>query len=235
MPRGLKKFLYGLLYILIIAFVVWGILSLAGFKFEKEEPIEPKEENYLSVKVIKAPKFFQLDSGETAFLVQLNNPNPDVEVSFSYKFIVKGAGEKLLKEVRGVDTLLPEMKEFIFDLDVFEDSVNSVDIEIFSEEHSPTSSLLKEDVEVKEVVTSIEDERVRITGVLENKSLLSLFKVKLIGVLVDKFGFQLYTGGTVLNNVDSFGEKEFEIFIPVDEKIKEDMQATSTQVYINLE
>jgi len=231
MARGLKKFIYGLFYLLLIAFIIY----LAGFNFKEETEEGNEENNYLAVEITQSPVFFQLDSGETAFLTQLKNPNTDVKTSFSYKLIIWGENEKLLGEIRGTESLLPETKEFVFDFNFFEDSVNSIDIEILDEIYESASVLLKEDIKIKEVATNIEEKRVKITGVLENKSVLSLYKIKLICILVDKFGFNLYVGGTILKNLNSFGEKEFEIFIPIDNEIKKEVVATSTQIYINLE
>lgn len=234
MLRGVKKFAYGLFYLLIVTLIIWGAVSFFGS--HEDFPTAPEiEESYFSVSVVKKLKFFQLESGETAFLVKFGNPNSDADISFSYKFIVFGKDGERIGEVRGSDLLSPRVEEFVAELGDFDETVKEVRVETFDETYTSASGSLKEDIMIREIAVEVEEKRVKIRGVLENEGLLSMPKVKIVGVLADEFGFQLFAGGTVLENIESFGKKGFEIFVPVDEEIKEKMDAASTQVYVNLE
>ncbi len=231
MLRGVKKFAYGLFYLLIITLIVWGVISLVSPS--KEEGAEIGE-SYFSVNVVEGPRFFQLDSGETSFLVKFGNPNGDAEVSFSYKFVASGKSGKM-GEIRGSDFLSPDSEEFVSGFGNFEEEIKEVEVETFDEVYNPAAQSLREDVAVSGLHVEVGEERARIAGTLENKGVLSLPRVKIIGILADEFGFRLFAGSTVLEDVESFGEKNFEIFVPVDEKLKGKVDTTSTQVFVNLE
>ncbi len=231
MLRGAKQFAYGLAYLLIIALVVWWAASPSGGRPEKIET----EEEYLPVELVQDPKFFRLDSGKTSLLAEFGNPNPDAEVFFSYKFVVFGKSGKAIGEVRESEFLLPDSEEFSVGFADFSEPIIRVEVDILSETYSPASNLFEGGVSIREAATELEEGKAKITGILKNESLISLSKVKVIGVLGDEFGFQLFAGSTVLEDVQSFGEKEFEISVPVDGKVRENMIATSTRIYVNLE
>lgn len=231
MLRRVKQFAYGLAYLLIIALVIWGVVSSGNRPGEVSEP----GKEYLPVEVVRSPKFFQLDSGETSFLAEFGNPNRDAEVSFSYKFTVFGRSGEAIGEIRGNELLPAEAEEFVAGFADPSEEVRSVEVEVSNETYGPASDLFEGGVVVRDVATESADNRARITGVLKNESLLSLSRVRVIGVLADEFGFQLFAGSTVLENIGSFGEEEFEISVPVDGETREKMSASSTQVYVNLE
>lgn len=236
MSRGLKQFIYGLFYLIVIALVVWGAVFSFDFEGSSQGEKEVKEEkDYSSVKVAQEPKFFQLETGETSFFVKFANPNSEAEISFSYKFIAFGEDGKKIGEVRGNDLLLPLAKEVTTGFKELERPVKDIEFKIFNESYVSDSSSFGGDLEARNVSVEMEEKKAKIVGVLKNKGLLSLAKVEIVGVLADEFGFQLCAGSTVLENVDSFGEKEFEIFVPVDREIKKKMDATSTRVYVNIE
>jgi len=235
MNRGIKQFIYGVIYLAIITLIVWFVFQ--GLRPEQPVVDENKKEKeiYLSARVVKEPKFFQLASGESSFLVKVKNPNVGRSISFLYRFAVFNNQNEEFGEVVGDDNLSSDAEEYITDVGNFEETIRNVEFEVFDETYNRAPESLKDNAIVKGIKTMIKDNKATVFGLLENKSLLSLPKIKIIAVLTDKFGFQLYAGQTILTNISSFGSREFEIFIPIDEKIKKSINTTSTQVFVNVE
>ena len=235
MSRGIKQFIYGVIYLAIITLIVWFVFQ--GLRLE--QPIVDKnkkeKEIYLSARIVKEPKFFQLASGESSFLVKVKNPNVGQSISFLYRFVVFNNQNEEFGEVVGDDNLSSDAEEYITDVGNFEEIIRNVEFEVFDETYNRVPESLKDNAIVKDIKTIIKDNKATVSGLLENRSLLSLPKIKIIAVLTDKFGFQLYAGQTILANISSFSSREFEIFIPINEKIKKSINTTSTQVFVNLE
>lgn len=230
MNRGLKKFLYGVFYLGVFFIIIWLAFFDIDFSISNSKPAEEKESINLDISDVD---YFQIDSGLVSFLVNIENEDERV-VNFSYKFILK-SNDSIVDEINGNEKIGPLAEEIVLETKKFDKKISEVLFEIDNISYEEKANSIKEDVVINNVKTLLEDERVVVSGIVENKSFIKIEKLFIISILADEYGFRLAGAKNVLEDIPSFESRDFEVFVPVDRDVKENFYKNNTEVYVNLE
>ncbi len=231
MSRRLKQIVYGFVFLAFLA----GLIFLISFDFNKKnsKSVEEEETDF-EVKIVDDVEIFRLDPERVSFLVQVKNTNLEKTAYFSYRFDIKSGGS-VEKEVFGDERLAPSSEEYLIETTSFDGKVSDVEFVVEDGGYKKAVGSIREKLLVKNINTSLEEDRAVVSGSVRNESFVSVPRLELIAVLADEYGFRLSGAKTVLEDIPSFEDRNFEIFVPVNQEVKENVNATSTEVYINLE
>ncbi len=229
MPRKLKQFIYGFIFLAFLS----GLLFLAFFDFNEDGPVPVVEDDF-KVEVVDDVEIFRVDPERVSFLVRAANDNLEKTAYFSYRFDIK-SGDSIKKKVFGDEKLAPGSEEYLIETTLFDKKVDDVEFVVEDGEYNKTANSIKEKILVNDVITSLKEDRAVVSGSVKNESFVSVPRLELIAVLADEYGFRLSGAKTVLEDIPSFEDRNFEIFVPINEEVKESINTTSTEVYINLE
>ncbi|MFA6365403.1 MAG: hypothetical protein WCW78_03305 [Candidatus Paceibacterota bacterium] len=251
MSRSLKQFIYGALYFAIVCIVVFGIWGVTlqkpqtcfdGIQNQNETEIDcggsciacaikhlkPLEEGAI-------PRMFSLATGKAVALFEIVNPNQGYHAAqFTYRITARDANGTRLESLEGTDTLFAGETRLIFEprFTTYASAMKSVAIEMTNPEWRSVEELLPPVLSLHNVVTENGD-TIRVSGTIKNEGALHAKEVKVVAVLVDQFGYELFAAQTILTSVDGFASVPFTIPFPADKDIasRTDMTATKVSIY----
>lgn len=256
MSRSIKKFIYGAFYILILFLIIFAIYQsklkpeatcFDGVQNQNEEGVDCGEPCAQECDILRlkppitegAVRIFPLVSGKVILLAEIKNLNTDYGISqFSYAFNIYGDEDIILETIKGTTSLYPREKKYLYTPDVTRtaDVIREVRIEFSGMEWKRASEYVKPAVSAPQnVITEIDDVRVRVGGNIYNQSALMLKNVNVTAILYDKFESEVFAAQTFIDRLDGFSKKEFLILFPRDETITARVDKEKTKVVISFE
>ena len=235
MPRCLKQFIYGFVYLLFIGLFGLGVYTRYfvtppscsdNIQNQQETDIDcggPRcgtcELKHLSLKVGE-PAFFDAGQFKTTAVVKITDPSLNYgSKGFNYEFQVinKFGGAIASRPSLSGTTYISagETKYLIVPaIDIDPRDVGSVVVNIPNPTWELKESLPKFALSFNNLKTSVGIKSPQVTGNLKNDSATAYSSISLVGVVFDKFGTPLSASATELDNIPSFSETPFTIFYP---------------------
>lgn len=253
MKRYLKQFIIALVYLIILAIVVWGIYSVLvkselptctdGIQNQGEQGIDcggscspcswqlREDLEVILAKAIKTQNnFFDL-------VAQIKNPNKDFGAkSFSYIFNLYDSNGNLISFKEGSSYILPQETKYVIEQKI---SVNS---EIYNTEFRITDirwqeliNYQKPELLIRNPVFEKLTDLSRVSATLENKSNYNFDKVGVLAVLYGKESKILLAGKIELRTVLSKESRYFEVswFFPIEEQVEKVDVIAETNIFLD--
>jgi len=249
MERSLKQFIYGVFYLSVFALIIWGgyiffsptASCFDGVRNQGEEGIDcggsclTCDVMTLSpIKILGRPDVFK-GPGNISLLVKIVNPNPDHGAEFSYSFIIYDESGKVENTFSGSGFINASERKYINENKFFQStSFNRAVLRISEVEWLKQEKSLKPKLEVKDVSTFIENDKVSVRGLIDNQSLFSGFDVEVVAIFVDEYGFNIFAGRTIIKNIEGFAREKFNITVPITSDIAEKISSDRTEMYLSV-
>lgn len=229
MPRSLKKLIYGLVYIFflgLLSVIIFGLPTAPNKCSNTQEGCNGVDIKPLEIKrEIKILRFYQ---NQALVLAKAFNPN-DKTIYLSYRFLIYDNNDILTEEAISRDYILPSTVKYIYQqLKTPFNKIEKTDIE-FSDYRLGGKDLLP-DIDLTRFNTPTGGE-IKVEGILKNKSTISFDRIKIIAVLFDEFGDELFISHTIAA-IKAFEEKQFLINFPEDFYLKETIDPQRTKIYV---
>lgn len=233
MPRLLKKFLYGLLYLSIIGLIAWGVYGkyftptltcTDGLLNQGEEQIDcggpciPCELRDLElgiggVDVIKV-------GDKTSFVVEIENVSHNYgAIAVPYDVSITDPIGASIQRIRGTFSVYPGDTVYVVEsgLDINADNVGEVVFSLDDFEFVSADDLVGYDIDIEDIVVSFPEGAVLLEGVVINDSGFDVKQLRLKALFYSPSGELVNAGATLLSGVKAFEGRDFAIQIPQSE------------------
>lgn len=248
MRRRMKQILYGAMYIVLFAFIVWsayqtwlkpipscvdGVRNQGEFQVDCGGPCASCDLTDLSELELRDVEFYQLASGDTALVAKIYNPNTDHKAVFSYEFTILSRGEFIavrsgLSEIRGGASV------WIYQTVSLDERVTDVTLTFSDTSLERTDLVLQPKLEVVHIETVREGSTVTVYGTIRNQSVVIVPSVWVTAFFYNTTGYRIFASRTILQNVPAFGERTFTIHTPTDELFADAVDINATSVVTHL-
>ncbi len=236
MPRFLKQFIYGSIYILIIGLVGFGIYSLYftttpscsdNIQNQQESEIDCGGPNCIScelklltLKQVNEPNFFDAGQFKTTAVVKITNPSWNYgSKNFNYEFLFinrLGGAIATRPGLLGTSYISAGESKYLIApaINIDPRDVGRVLVNISNVAWDLKANLTSYSLSFKNLKLVLNNKSPQVSGILKNDSASSYNAISVIGVLFDKRGNAISASATKLDNVQSFSETPFVIFYP---------------------
>lgn len=240
MTRGQKKFLYGTFYLVILALIVWVFIPAS------KAPVPVPAGNtaqFLPLQSVGTPYVFKSEGvSKIVLLAQVKNPNADYGAeSFPYSFSVYGKNGGVLAEIPGSESIYPnETKYVVSSYDVsglnLADVGDRADFEIGNPIFRPAAQFSPLNLVLAAgPIVATSTSGLVVSGSVNNQGAFPVAAVRVVALIVNKYGDPVFAGQTLLSQVGGFEEREFSIFFPADRNLIGEAAARSPRVFLNEE
>lgn len=232
MSRFTKKILYGIFYLAILAFIIYGV-----FVPSREPASEPSiaSPRFL-LRVTAVPQILVLENGRSIILAKIFNPNTDFgSPEFVYDFRLYNSSGKLLGEISGQDFIYPAETKCVFQMNsmVNPATVEKIETELSGVKWEKGDKFFRPAVAVQSVKTEVSSARIEVNGVVVNNGAFDLDKVRITAVVFDGYGFELFASQTEITGLSSLGRRSFSVIFPADAFLIEKISPDKTQVFVS--
>ncbi len=252
MPRQLKQFLYGTLYLgIIFLFGLWifrgvtaqPISCIDGTKNGGETGIDCGGscvscalKNLSPLKTEARVRLFNLPSGAVSVVGEITNTNFSANASAHYIFDLYNETGTFLNSLSGSVFVPASKKVMVYEGGVQTQPVARATLRL----ESPTWEdaafhPLGTAPRVEGVTTTISEGRMRIEGFLRNETPNTLSRAQVITLLSDSSLNELFAGGTFVDNLTPFSSTPFTILFPSDTLFARDVDAQNTRVLVSVQ
>ncbi len=247
MRRFFKQFIYGFLYLSILAVIVGGVYyfyfipeqsCFDDIKNQNETGLDcggtcaDCELKTLTLK-IDEPQAFDGGQFKSTLLARVTNPSLNYGLNdFEYEFQVFSQFGTLISKFRARSYILTDESKYLIvpGIDIDPRDISHVTINIPIQNWERGSNLPHLNLKFKDLLTLPVAKSVQVGGVLVNDSSSGFSSVSLIGILFDKNGDTVNASGTKIDNVRAFSEIPFTIFYPIIKNVQE-INFGSTKVF----
>ncbi len=252
MPRGFKKFLYGLLYAAIAVFVVWwwyaahfapapscsdGVENQGETGIDCGGPCTPCAFKQLSPLQAGDAELFKTDGGDVAVVGVLTNPNASYDGTASYTVSV--AGERGDEVASALATVRVPAGGVWYTYDTFREgnesmTAASVRIQdtVWGAANAPAVG--GSAVSASSSLIDIEDGRVVVHGTVTNQGLASAQHIDIIAVISDANGFPLFASKTFIEALGGGNSENFTILFPQNKTLAEKTDTRNVTLYVDV-
>lgn len=259
MSRASKKFLYGMLYVLVgVGIVLWvyvewfkPVPTCFDLKKNQDETDIDCGGGCASCEIVYAKplkagtqvKVFGYEKEGAVVLSEVVNPNQRVSVRFVYRFKIYGNLDRLMTVIEGKDSIRGGERRSLFEIvEKYPKSViKRVDLEIMEdgpwqrdEKEGRAKIIIEEKPITKLPEAGNEEKKIEVEGRVINQSSITARGVKIIAVLVSQFGIPIFASQTLITEVGPLKEKPFVVVFPADEELLKNVDPTRTQVMVNI-
>ena len=255
MSRSTKKILYGVFWnglvvvILLVVYVVWfrpAPSCTDGVRNQNETGIDCGGSCILcaakqlsSLEVFEEPRAFSLTSGRTVLMGQVANPNATFGADqFSYEFVVYGAAGAVAERIAGVSRLYPFETRYVsaFSVETASAKIGTVSLEVSAPRWRLAGEMPRPNLQgLSGLSTTLAAGAVRVFGTVRNQGDAYVAKVRVVAMLVDRSGNDLFPAQTVVSGLQGFRELPFVVQFPPDEGIAAAVDLSATRVIIQPE
>ena len=251
MSRFAKQFIYGIFYLAVFALVLGGIYSVIpgpaptcfdGRKNQSETGIDcggPCLSCEIAVldppQILGEVKILSLpDLGPVAFLAEVLNPNADYVLRNAfYSLLIYDKNEILLQTLEGSESLDPLEKKFIYGVSVAPiENMAKARLEFEDLEWISAKDVVIPDLAISDLRTEVEGSAIKVRGILRNEGPFSASRVRVLALLFDKHGIELFASETSIGWVEGSGEVSFVAFFPQDKFLSETVDVNATKVFV---
>lgn len=251
MRRGTKQVLYGALYLILFALVLWGVYRAFlpgaptcadGIRNRGEQGIDcggPCAPCALArFEPLRAgpAAVFGTSAGRAVLLAEVVNPNATAGAfPFTFTFSVFSSDDRLLETVGGSEVIYAAERRRLWtgEIRTAYPRIARATLEVSSPRWRAVGETLRPDLKERGVQTVREGNRLSVRGTVANQSSLPVPRVKVIAVLYDSFGGTLFASQTILDDVSALGERDFTVPFPEDEPLVERVDPARTKVFLS--
>jgi len=235
-PRHIKQFIYGSLYLVLWAGIIFLLYSSffkpAATCFDNKKNQSEEETDcggpcqscaykhlqpirVLPVRVLPSP-----DVAKSILLLEFQNPNPDFGANpLRYDLRVTDTGGKPLSTFSGESFMYPgELKIKVeANIDVAFGSIGLVTLSITDANWLPRAEFSAPRLATREVVLAFNVSRKQalLTGVLKNDNPFPLASVSIGAIVFDDLATLIGASKTLLENLAPLEERSFQITVPI--------------------
>ncbi len=245
MRRGLKQFLFGTIYLLIIAGIATGAYLLLfrarpscddGILNQNEEAIDcggkcdACEVKELAVELVSQQVMGVQSIRKASIMLTFRNPSIDYWVNdFTYRADLYNILGAKVSSFEGRSSIPPNGRRIIpiAGIDIDPRDVGTVQVTILDSQWvviSEYSNVQVASSNIKAAVTS--SERIKVTGTMSNNSPDLISKFRVGAVVYGKDGTPKAISQTVIEDFQGFSKRDFEIFAAFDKTELIDIQRT---------
>ena len=255
MNTSTKKTIYGLIFFFIavalIVFVYQSFLKPTsscsdGKQNQDEDDIDcggsctPCEIlNLQDLRITRDVKFFTTSDGKITAFTEILNPNRDFNArEFSYTFLVYNQDGRVIEEVNGKSSVDALGRKLILEvgLKTFWKSIAKLEFYIENPKWERSFEALKPLLDISEgPETIVSGGAIRVLGKIKNQSSYSVSNVKIIAMLFDTYGKEIFISQTIISSVGKYAEREFSIAFPTDQNLVDILDLTRTKIIIETE
>jgi hypothetical protein len=245
--RFSKQFVFGLIFLIIIGLVGWGIYSV----FIKLAPscannVQDQGETGVdcggpciscALKTLKPiqvdqgwPKAFRATDTASGVVAEIYNPNPEwAAKSFNYQLNLKDQFGNVLKMISGTSFAYGGELKYIIEprVEISIGKITSSEILIANPQWVSISDYPKPDVEVQGTKTDKTD-ALFVKGKIVNRSEIDFPTAMAYALVYNKNGNLIAASKTIVDNVPKFGSKDFKISFARDLDIYQPLEAPMT-------
>ena len=229
MPRVLKQILYGLLYLGVLAIIVWAFIPrnvevatcIDDVQNQNETEVDcggPCEDCELKNLRLEVGGVDILEVGEkSSLLVKVENPSKNFGASeIPYKFEVKGTLGEPIELVEGELNIGSGEEKYIaaVGLDIKASNIGEVIFSLGDFAFIPKVDLLDYDIEIENVEVSFPEQVIQARGLIANDSGGGVSRVTLTALFYTKEGDLANVGTALLSNLEAFEKRDFLISVP---------------------
>lgn len=251
MTRALKQFIYGSGYaalLFLIAFGIWnGTLKepatcTDGIRNQNEIAVDCGGpcvscviKNLLPLREAGEPRVLSLTDGRAVALFEVKNPNTTHHAnSFSYDIVVRDLNKVKLESFSGTDTLFAGETRMLFEPKVSAraNNIGSIELIFKDPEWRAADEFVPPSLVLSDIATEKDGGTVRVSGTVRNESALIAREVRVLAIVYDQFGYELFASQTKLTAVGGFTETPFSVPFPQDEGLSGLVDGTATKVFV---
>lgn len=253
MNRGLKQLIYGALYLLIIAGIVYiptRIFKAApscsdGILNQDEEGVDCggscQDCAILSLKpIVVLPKVIQnpLNLNKTILFTELRNPNAAYGASaFTYSVVFYGKNNEVLSTYSQDSLIYAGEVTYRTDLtlDVPFDQITRVEGSSVNPRWKSLAEMISPKTQVRDLQARFEDERGRlvITGIIKNDNAFDIRRAVIHALVSQTGGGVVGVSKAIVQDLTPLEDRAFEIFMPVPSGVNPEMLSRPT-LYIEV-
>lgn len=259
MSRKIKKIIYGLIYLAVLAFVVFEVYQLF---IDKTPTCFDKKQNQNETGIdcggqctacdilkledirISSPvkMFYSETSKRFVFLVEIVNPNDGYKAeSFEYIFEPYDLTNHLIKnpQIIGTNFVFSNEKKYVFSSigetgNLKFENIGKVEFKVSKVDWKKSYEDLRSELLIYgNPVTKVEKNGIEVSGLVKNQGSFAASDIGVIAILFDEFGSELFASQTVISGISGFGENEFLIKFPGDSNIIKRTDPRMTKVFIS--
>lgn len=245
--RFTKQIIFGLVFVVIIGLVGWGIYSAflkpAPTCFDNTQnqgetgvdcggPCVPCE--LKSLKPIQVdsgwPKAFYTTASSSGIIAEIYNSNPDwAAKSFDYQFNIKDQFGNILKTINGTSFVYGGELKYLIEpsVDIPVGQITSSDLSISNPQWVASTDYPKPDVEIQGVQTGKSDS-VFVSGKVVNRSEIDFPHASVYALVYNKDGNFIAASKTIVDDVLKFSSKDFKVSFAKNLDIYQPLQITFT-------
>lgn len=232
MSRPVKRFLYGALYFVFLAFVVsWFFPQKGPATPPSPFPSEPKP-----LEIQSAVTIMTAADGSVAFFARARNPNGEYLADpFPYSFVVKRAGNVVEETPLRTGVAYPgesaALLEIVRNPTLTEDT--TVELKLGAPSWKDASFSVRPAVTMGEQSVARDAAGMIAEGTVANTGSVAAGSISIIALLKDAAGFPLFAAQTELMNVPGGVTEPFFIRFPRDEGLATRAVAASTEFIVS--
>lgn len=253
MNRSLKKFLYGFLYLSIVALVGYGIWNgyikapatcADGIKNQRETEIDCGGEcvsceikNLAPLEVLGGSSIMGLTNDKAIVLFELYNPNTTQHVgSVTYRVDILSNNDNVMESFDGLTSLYANERKKIIEsrVSIPRKSIAGARITLGTPEWMSVEQYARPSFAVTDVKGEFaQNGSVRVSGVAKNNSATTAYDVTLLAIIYDSYGARLFASQVVITSLAGFESQAFSVAFPLDAYIKDNVNFGKTEVYMS--
>lgn len=254
MSRSAKQFVYGILYLAVFGLIVYGFAKPAftpaptcsdSIQNQGEQGIDCggpcaiacDVTSLAPVRAVGAVSVFGLSNGQAVLLAEAQNTNQNYDASqFFYRFSIYSSSGTLLETISGSDSLSALSRGYIFAPNVASkfNNIGRVAIEFSNVSWQKAYAALEPNVVVSSgPATVVGKTDIRVNGAVKNQSSVAATKVKIVAILYDAYGTEIFASQWIVDSLSASGEAAFSIIFPLDPQITSQIDPTATKVFVN--
>ncbi len=250
MPRIVKQLLYGLFHLGILALLLstfyFLLLMPAPTCFDNKKnqgeveidcggPCEACAIKKLKPLEVLPLQLFDAGDGRTTVLMQVQNVNPNYGAR-SFGYTIRFAdieGNELLATTGNASIYAGELRGVVLPvLAVQFGKIFRSNIEIQNVAWESRASLVRPEVQTRELKTSVAGAFASVEGLVQNNNPYGLATAVVNAALLDREGLYLNASRTNIENIPAFSERPFKIAIPITENGKAALDPDRTRIFI---
>jgi hypothetical protein len=250
--KGIYGFVFLLVFVLLSVWVYFSFLKPAptcsdGIQNQDEEGIDCgggcvacEVLTLQDIRVAREPKIFStIDGKSMVLLAEVLNPNSNYQASkFSYDFLLYDAGGNVIETVSGEESINALERKLIVETNVhsYRKSVARVSLVIKNPQWTKSFDAVHNPLTVSEgPETDIANGEIRVRGKIRNEGNAPLSNIRVVSILADSRGGELFASQTFLTSMQAFEERSFVVFFPSDTELAKTLDPDHTQVFAQAE
>lgn len=252
MRRTLKKIIYGLFYLSLVALLalfVWRQIVAVpptcsdAIQNQNETGVDcggvcvPCEITHLlPLQSLSPYRIFALSNGRAVLMFAVANPNRAYHAThFSYHIAVFDKAGTRVEQLDGADSLYAGATKYVIEsrVGVRASAIGSVAITVDDPSWLPVAERAAPALALSGITTeSLPTGTIRVHGVATNKGSNEARDVAVLAIAYDRYGAKLFAAESVLTSLAGFESTPFSILFPVD-AIFQNVDAAKTEVFIS--